>query len=328
MDVIGSDSFSEQLAQRLDAGHIRLEKRLFSNLEVCPRLSQNPRQDVDEVILAERMALPETPNRYMMEVLLTLKNLRAMKVGNITMVMPYLVYSKQDRTFRPGEPFSARHVLEMLHESGVSRLFTVSSHMERFKPMLTAPMPAYNIDGYSILGEHLKDMRLREPVVISPDMAVSMAADRVAGMLGTSSVDIDKTRDLETGIVSARQLDMDFGGRDIVIVDDMIASGGTMVKAIETAESCNSGRVVVAAVHIVQQSAIDLLKRHAWKVITTDTVATPMSEVSVIAKIAETIKGSRPGASRPAVNYNYDSTPISKTSESTEPAAGAFSMFD
>lgn len=328
MDVIGSDGFSEQLARRLDARHIRLEKRLFSNLEVCPRLFENPRQDVDGVILAERMSLPETPNRYMMEVLLTLKNLKAMKMGNITMVMPYMVYSKQDRTFRPGEPFSARHILEMLHDSGVTRLFTVSSHMERFKPMLTAPMPAYNIDGYSILGEHLKEMRLRDPVVISPDITVSMAAERVANMLATSSFSIEKRRDLATGAISAKRLDTDFGGRDVVIVDDMVASGGTMVKAIETAERCNGGRAIIAAVHIVQQSAIDLLKKRAWRVITTDTVDTPVSKVSVIEKVAETIKSSPLGMPRPVEISDYDSQANIQTSESAEPVAGAFSMFD
>jgi|GEM_PF-198272 len=344
MDVIGSDSFSEKLAQKLEARHIRIERRLFPDGEACPRLMGSPGNDV---ILAERMSLPLYPNRYLSEVLLTLKSLKSMKVENISMVMPYFVYSRQDRSFRPGEPFSAKHVLELLHDSGVSRFFTVSSHMERFKPELTAPMAAYNLDGYSIIGEHLKGLGLNSPVVMGPDMAVSMAADRVASMLGAESISIEKKRDLDTGTVEAKSLDKDFRGRDAVIVDDIISSGGTMLNAIRVAENCYCGRVVVATVHAVQQKGLDMLKKHAWRVVATDTVNTPVSEVSVIEKVAEAVRsgglgetrtpgfqqfrGSEAGAAEEEPYSEYkeigSEEPVKKE-EAPEPSEGAFSMFD
>ena len=322
MDVIGSDMFSEKLAERLEARHIRLERRLFPDGEACPRLLGSPGS---EVILAERMTLPIYPNRYLAEVLLTLRNLKAMKIGDITMVMPYFVYSRQDKSFRPGEPFSARHVLELLQDSGVSRFFTVSSHMERFKEQLTAPMPAHNIDGYSILGEHLKGMGLRNPIVMGPDMTVSMAAQRVASLLGAESISLEKRRDLHTGSLLVKELKHDFSGRDVVIVDDIISSGGTMLKAVMSAERCGCGRVVIAAVHAVQQKGLDLLKKHAWRIVATDTVETPVSGVSVIERLAQAIRANRDENESSVVTGMASGE---KESKKTEPVAGAFSMFD
>jgi len=348
MDVIGSDSFSEKLAERLEARHIKVERRLFPDGEVCPRLLASPGNDV---LLAERLSLPLSPNRYLAEVLLIIKNLQAMKVENISMVMPYYVYSRQDRSFRPGEPFSAKHVLELLADSGVKRFFTVSSHIERFKSQLTAPMPAFNLDGYSILGEHMKGLNLNQPIVMGPDMTISMAAERVASMLGAENLSIEKTRDVDTGRLTVESVNKDFKGRDVVIVDDIISTGGTMLNAIKVAEDCYCGKVVIAAVHAVQQKGIDLLKKHAWRVFATDTINTPISEISVIDKVAESVKSEGIGASiqgaesieqegkkqEPHADDDYTEISESKDSEASpkpedsadqEPAEGAFSMFD
>ncbi len=325
MDVIGSDRFSMLLAERLGARHIPIERRLFPDGEACPRLIGKP---AGEVIVAERMGLPLYPNRYLAELLLTLKNLRYMNVEDISVVMPYFVYSRQDRSFRPGEPFSARHVLDMLHDCGTGRLFTVASHMERFKEQLTAPMPAYNIDGYSILGSSLQELDLREPLVMGPDMSVSMAASRVASMLEAESLSLEKHRDHDTGELSVRQLNKCMDSRDIVIIDDIISSGGTMLKAIETAKRAGCGRIVVASVHAVQQAGIDRLRKHAWKILSTDTVDTPVSEVSVIGTVADAISG-RPGVDTSGMHSAAErGVSVPDTPAETEPAAGAFSMFD
>lgn len=299
MDVIGSDGFSGMLAKALDARHIKLEKRVFPDGEVCPRLMERTGSDV---ILAERMSLPLHPNRYMAEVLLTLKSLKMSKTGTVSLVMPYFIYSRQDRSFRPGEPFSAKHVLELLADSGASRFFTVSSHMERFKPMLTAPaqMPSHNIDGYSILGGHIKGLGLNQPVVIGPDMGVNMAARRVAAILGTESVSMEKKRDPGTGSISAKAICADFRGRDVVIVDDIISSGSTMLNAIKNAEKCGCERAVAAAVHAVQQAGLDMLKKYAWKVIATDTIDTPVSEISVIESLANAIRSAGAPEAQPS----------------------------
>ncbi|RLI97228.1 MAG: hypothetical protein DRO99_03310 [Candidatus Aenigmatarchaeota archaeon] len=309
MDVIGSDPFSKALAERLEARHVPIERRRFPDGEVCPRITGKLS---DNVLIAERMSLPLDPNTYLAEILLTVKNLKYMKVGNISLVMPYFIYSRQDRTFRPGEPFSAKHVLDMLADAGVSRFFTVSSHMERFKGMLTAPMPAHNIDGYSIIGEHLRGLGLRNPVVMGPDMSVNMAVQKVASMLDCRSCCVSKHRDIDTGRLSSSGVDVELSGSDVVIVDDIISSGKTMLNAVRSAKSCGCGRIVLAAVHAVNGSGIESLRKHAWRIFSTDTVNSPISEVSVIERLAESIKWA-------------SGEPVTQEMETKKPDGGAVS---
>ncbi len=297
MDVIGSDQFSVKLAERLEADHIMLERRMFQDGEVCPRLLRSPG---NKVILAERMGLPLYPNRYFTEVFLTLKNLKHMRAENITMVMPYFIYSRQDKSFRPGEPFSAKHVLDLFGDIGVSRLFTVSCHMERFKDKLTAPIPAYNVDGYTVLGEHLRNLKLNDPVVTSPNFRFNMAVERVAAILGAKL------------FFAERGKAYDFNEQDVIIVNDIISSGDKIIRAAEAAERFNCGRIVAAAVHVVHKDGIERLRKYVSKVIATDTIDTPVSEASVIDKLAEAIRGKETPAANPDIPKN---------------AEGAFSWF-
>ena len=120
--VIGSDSFGQKLAQALGVKFIPLENRVFPEKEICPILKGKPDS---RVILADRMKAPINPNTHFVSVLLTIKNLKSLGVEHIDLVMPYFIYSRQDKVFRDGEPFSAKHVLELLKESGADRFFTV-----------------------------------------------------------------------------------------------------------------------------------------------------------------------------------------------------------
>lgn len=290
MDVLGSDAFSMQLAAELNARHIRIENRCFPDGEICPRIMERPNTN-GEVILAQRMALPMRPNIYLTEILLTLRNLKMMGITNVSLVMPYFIYSRQDRSHLPGEPVSACHVLDILNDAGgVSKFYTVSSHMERFKSELTAPMRAFNLDGYSILGTKLNEMELVNPLVMGPDMTVNMAAMRVADILGTQSFSIEKKRDFVTGEIDVREFSRNLNGRDIVIVDDIISTGKTMAQAIGVAKKCGCGRIVVASVHVVSHAGLELLNKHAWKIISTDTINNPVSHVSVVKRVADAIR--------------------------------------
>ena len=118
-----------------------------------------------------------------------------------------------------------------------------------------------------------------------------------------------------------------------MIVDDIISSGRTMLRAIELAEQCGCGRVVVAAVHAVQQPGIDMLRKRAWRVIASDTIDTPVSGVSVIEKVAEAVKGAGgAGEVSESIETRVESVASAKEQEQTgldeNALAGAFSMFD
>jgi ribose-phosphate pyrophosphokinase len=288
MIVLGSDEFAEKLARDLSADHVAIEKTIFPDGESRPRILG----ELDKhVVLAERMSVPTDPNRYLVETLLTLRNLKAGGVEEIDVVMPYFVYAKQDKIFRPGEPYSAKHVLELLEQAGTSRFFTVSSHAERDSETLSlTKMPAYNINGFEAIGEYLKKLNLNNPIVVGADMGVNLSTKTVSGIIAAEKTSLKKERDLDTGSIVMHG-EMNAKNRDIVIIDDMISSGGTMIKAIEIAKKSGAEKIISAVVHpVLAKGAYEKISPMVWKFLATDTIDSPISAISVTGKLAEKIQ--------------------------------------
>ena len=286
--VVGFDQFAENVAAAIGAGMVKVERRIFPDGEVCPRLLGDVSGDI---ILVNRMSLPLDPNGYLAETLLLLRML-APGAARIDVVMPYFVYGRQDRVFREGEPFSAKSVLELLQLAGAARVFVVSSHAEREHERLSfSPVPAYNVNGFTAIGRHLKAMNLEKPLVIGPDRGAQGFVETVASIVGCETALFEKKRNLETGeIVMHHSLNL--RGRDVVIVDDIVGSGGTMLKAIEL---CAGARHVYAAVvHLVSDMRVRELQSRTAQFLVCNTIAHPqyasLAKVGVEQLVAETIQ--------------------------------------
>ncbi len=287
MIVVGHN-FAESLAKLLKCEFVDVEKRTFPDGEVCPRILSDVRDD--HAILAERMRLPMWHNRYLLEVLLTVKNLKSMGVKKIDVVMPYYVYSRQDATFREGEPFSAKFVLEMLADAGATRFFTVSSHADRDKEMITfSPIPAYNINGFECIGDYLKGLGLKDPVIVGPDMGAEMFAKTVADKISAETVLFEKERNWETGEIRMKARG-DLEGKDVVLVDDIISSGSTMITAIDLCKKSGAKKIICAVVHSGSEKAIEAITPLVDKFIACNTIYSSISAIPVEEKVAEKIK--------------------------------------
>ncbi len=287
MMVVGHN-FAEKLAKLLDARFVDIEKRTFPDGEVCPRILTDK---IDKhVVVAERMMTTEYHNHYLVEVLLTVKNLKSMGAENIDVVMPYFVYSRQDNVFRSGEPFSAKFVLEMLADAGATRFFTVSSHMDRDKEMLSfSPIPAYNINGFAAVTDHMKTMKLHNPIIVGPDEGAQSYIKDISSALGCEGVTFHKERNLETGNITMKA-DFDMKGKDVIIVDDMVSSGATIVSAIDICKKAGAKSVYCVVVHITAQKAADMIAPLVEKFIACDTIHSAVSAISVEKLIADKIK--------------------------------------
>ena len=286
MEVVGFDSFGEELAGKLGCRFMPIERRIFPDGELCPRIIGKPD---GRVILAGRMKLPVDPNAYFVEMMLSASKLKSLGC-EVWMVMPYLVYSRQDKCFREGEPLSVKSVIDMFAKAGVSSIFTVSSHADREKSVLSfSNIPAHNIDGYSLLGERISRFGLKNPMVIGADMSVDFAARKVSESMGCRSQSLEKKRDASNGSIMTSG-SIDAKGKDIVIVDDIISSGGTMANAAMIAREGGAASITIAAVHVTKQDGIDRLRPLCDRMIATDTIETAISEVHVSEKIAETIR--------------------------------------
>ncbi len=287
MMVVGHN-FAEKLARLLDARFVDIEKRTFPDGEVCPRILTDK---IDKhAVVAERMMTTESHDHHLVEVLLTVKNLKSMGAEKIDVVMPYYVYSRQDSVFRAGEPFSSKFVLEMLADAGATRFFTVTSHADRDRETISfSPIPAYNIDGFAAVIDYLKSMKFGDPLVVGPDEGTQSYIKKISRALNCDGVTFHKERDLETGDIS---MSADFGmkGKDVIIVDDMVSSGATIVSAIDICRKTGAKSVYCAVVHITSQKAIETITPLVDKFVSSNTIYSPVSVISVEKLITDKIK--------------------------------------
>ena len=212
----------------------------------------------------------------------------------VTLVIPYFGYARQDKIFKPGEPMTARAIASALNpllgEEG--RVYTVNIHARSVLSHFRCP--AENLDATPLLAGRVQTLGLNDPVVISPDKGAMEMAKDAAMHLGAVCDYLEKTR-LSGTEVSMTPKEIDVVGRDVVIFDDMIATGGTMATAITLLRKQGAKRVFLAAVHpvLTGNAILKLYRSGVEAVIAADTLDRSVSTVSVAPLIAEAIRGIR-----------------------------------
>ena len=203
--------------------------------------------------------------------------------GRVTTVLPYMGYARQDEAFEPGQPVSARAVARAL-STGTDHVLVVEPHepgvCEHFE------VPAEPVAPAGLLAEPLGD--LTEPLFLAPDAGAADLAETVRDAYGRGAVDhCEKTRHSGSE-VTVEPADAAVGGRDVVLVDDIVATGSTMSQAI-AGMAGDAASVTVACVHaLLARDAYTKLRRAGVDAVyATDTVERPVSEVSVAPAVAD-----------------------------------------
>jgi ribose-phosphate pyrophosphokinase len=209
----------------------------------------------------------------------------------IKLVIPYFGYARQDKIFQPGEPMTARAVAMALNpflKGGSVHLVNIHapSIMAHFQ------CPTFNLDATQLLAERIESLGLSDTVIISPDKGAMKMAQTAAAALGCDCDFLQKTR-LSGTEVSMAPKDVAVAGRDVVIFDDMIATGGTMATAITMLRQQGAKRVYLAAVHpvLTGSAVLKLYRSGVEAVLATDTLDKGVSTVSVAPLIARAMMG-------------------------------------
>ncbi len=289
------DNFNIRLAKDIGARLVTVERRVFPDGEVCPRVSGDVRGQ--DVVLSMRMeAGSGSPNRYLMEVLFTLRNLKEhMGAGSVTLAMPYFPYARQDTIFRPGEPLSSKYLGELLEAAGADVVISVTVHLHRIGGFseLFSRAKAVNLSGFEALASKLKDLPLKDPFILGPDTESIHWAKELASYCGVEEFDaFRKERDVSTGEIRTYVKELDLAGRDVIVVDDMVSTGGTMANAVREARRMGARTVISAFVHpVLAPGAVDrILGAGADVILAADTLEWAGSKASVVPSIAEALR--------------------------------------
>jgi ribose-phosphate pyrophosphokinase len=202
----------------------------------------------------------------------------ALKRGSakrITVVVPYYPYARQDKKSRGREPISARLVADLYKTAGADRILTVDLHTSQIQGFFDGPVD--HLFALPLLADHIaKSYDTSNVTVVAPDSGRVRVAERWTDRLGgTPLAFIHKTRDITVAnSVVANRVVGEVEGRTCILVDDMIDTGGTIVKAAEALQNEGAASVVIAATHaILSDPAVDRLKNcSATEVVVTNTL--------------------------------------------------------
>ncbi|UIU65674.1 ribose-phosphate diphosphokinase [Escherichia coli] len=215
----------------------------FSDGEVSVQINENVRGG--DIFIIQSTCAPTNDN--LMELVVMVDALRRASAGRITAVIPYLCYARQDRRVRSARvPITAKVVADFLSSVGVDRVLTVDLHAEQIQGFFDVPVD--NVFGSPILLEDMLQLNLDNPIVVSPDIGV-VRARAIAKLLNDTDMAIIDKRRPRANVSQVMHIIGDVAGRDCVLVDDMIDTGGTLCKAAEALKERGAKRVFAYATH-------------------------------------------------------------------------------
>ncbi len=262
---------AEEVAALLGISLVPSSAYEFANSEIYVRFEESVRGSDAFVIQSHTAPV----NEWIMEHLIMVDALKRASAKRITVVMPFYGYARQDKKHRGREPISARLIADLFATAGADRLIAVDLHTAQIQGFFDGPVD--HLMALPILSDYVREKYGHEDLaIVSPDAGrIKVAEQWSARLNGAPLAFIHKTRDTTRPNESvANRVVGEVAGRICILVDDMIDTGGTIVKAAEALMKDGAAGVVIAATHaILSDPAVDRLKNcPAAEVVVTNTL--------------------------------------------------------
>jgi ribose-phosphate pyrophosphokinase len=208
----------------------------------------------------------------------------------VTAVVPYLAYARQDKTFLAGEGISVETVARMLKAAGIDELVTVNIHSE---PALGHfPFPAKTLSAIPLLAEYFVQKGYRGAFALSPDKGAMYIARQAQRVLGGDAGHLDKQRDRYTGQTAQTTEGLSVKGKTVIVFDDIISTGGTIVGAAKILRKQGVKHVFCACVHglLIGDAEKHILDAGVEEIVGTDSVPGSVSKVSLAPLLSQELK--------------------------------------
>ncbi|MDP9240693.1 MAG: ribose-phosphate diphosphokinase [Actinomycetota bacterium] len=270
----GYPELAEQIGQELGVAPTPTTAYDFANGETYVRFEDSVRGSDAFVVQSHSAPI----NQWLMEQLIMVDALKRGSAKRITVVAPFYPYARQDKKHRGREPISARLVADMFQTAGADRILTVDLHTAQIQGFFDGPVD--HLFALPLLADYLVEkLDTSRVTVVAPDSGRVRVAERWTDRLGGCPLAfIHKTRDpLVPNEAVANRVVGDVEGRTCIIVDDMIDTGGTTVKAAEALFAAGATDVIAAATHgVLSGPAVDRLKNsRISEVVLTNTLPIP-----------------------------------------------------
>jgi len=281
-----SEDLAKKIAKKLNAKYIGSELRIFPDGEGKITLSGRP--TTGKVVVVQSTYPPVDSNLIQA---LALVSKAKEYTNDVVAVIPYLGYARQDREFLLGEVITIKVLAKLLKASGASKIIVVDIHskiaLKQFK------ISAKNVSAVPELVKYFKKLKLKEPLVVSPDLGGTNRAKEFAKLFKTSFIALKKLRDRKTGNVQIKSSNLKkVIGKDLILVDDMISTGGSIIKAAQFLKKQKCRKIFVACTHalLIDGAEKKIKKAGVSQIVSANTIPGKTSVVDVSGILTKEIK--------------------------------------
>ena len=264
----------------------RCEVSRFSDGEIFVEIKESVRGQ--DIYVVQSTCPPA--NDHLMELLLMLDALKRASATTITAVIPYYGYARQDRKVQPRTPISAKLVADLITTAGAHRVVTVDLHAGQIQGFFNIPVD--NLYAMPVLLEYIKSLEDKNLVIVSPDAGGTERARQFAKRLECGLALIDKRRP-RPNVAEVLNVIGEVEGKTAIIVDDMVDTGGTLVRAAQALKERGAKRVIACCTHpVLSGNAVEKIESsEVEKLIVTDTI--PLREEAEKSNKIEVLSVSR-----------------------------------
>ncbi len=281
-----SKDLARKISKKLKANLVKSEVKIFPDGE--SKITLKGKLSKSKTIVVQSIYPPVDSN--LIQALSLISKAKEYST-EVIVVVPYLGYARQDREFLPGEIATMKVLGQLFKGAGASKIIVVDIHskigLKHFK------IKSENLSAIPDLARYFQKINLKNPLVVSPDQGGKERAKEFADKFGSDFIALKKQRDRKTGKVQIKTGGLDeVIGRDLILVDDMISTGGSIIKATEFLKKQKCNRVFVTCTHalLMNDAEKKIRKAGVTKIISANTIPGNSSIVDVSSTIAKAIK--------------------------------------
>jgi ribose-phosphate pyrophosphokinase len=267
----GSLELAQEISKYLKVPLEDYEKVIFPNENIFIRLKGSVRGQ--DVYLVQSMAPPV--HRNIMEMLIMIDCLKRDSAGRITAVFPYMAYARSDKKDQPRVPITARLLADMIEVAGADRYITIDLHAGQIQGFFSIPGDV--LTAFHILSDYFLEKKLKNAVVATADLGFAKKGRNFAAKLGVPLAFVEKRRTADRPRARATTVIGDVKGKDVILVDDEVLTGGSVCEAVEILKDHSAKDIYLSFTHaLLMSSAIDDLRDEPIKeIVTTNTIPIP-----------------------------------------------------
>jgi ribose-phosphate pyrophosphokinase len=280
-----SENLAKKLSRRIKANLVKSEIRVFPDGE--SKITLSGELSKKKSIVVQSIYPPVDTN--LIQVLSLISKARETS-AEVIAVIPYMGYARQDKEFLPGEIVTIKVLAKLFKGAGASKIITVDIHSIIGLKHFT--IKSKNITAIPDLAKYFKKLNLKKPLVVSPDQGGKDRAKEFANKFESEYIALEKKRDRKNGKVKIKTKNTSkVADRDIILVDDMISTGGSIINATRFLKKQKCKRVYVACTHALLMNGAEkkIRKAGVTSIVSANTIPGRTSVVDVSNTIAKAI---------------------------------------